>query len=44
MEILGFGTADPKNEENYFDHSIKTYRGRALIVTRGDGVLRIEGE
>lgn len=44
MEILGFGTADPKNEENYFDRSIKTYRGKALIVTRGDGVLRIEGE
>ena len=44
MEILGFGSANPKNEENYFDRSIKTYRGRALIVTRGDGVLRIEGE
>ena len=40
--ILGFGTADPKNEENYFDQTIRTYHGRALIVTRGDGDLKIE--
>ena len=29
-------------EENYFDKTIKTYHGRALIVTRGDGELKIE--
>ena len=40
--ILGFGTADPKSEENYFDQSIRTHHGRALIVTRGDGDLKIE--
>ena len=40
--ILGFGSADPKSEENYFDKTIQTYHGRALIVTRGDGELKIE--
>lgn len=40
--ILGFGTADPKSEENYFDKTIQTYHGRALIVTRGAGELKIE--
>ena len=40
--MLGFGSADPKSEENYFDKTIKTYHGRALIVTRGDGELEIE--
>ena len=40
--ILGFGTANPKSEENYFDKTIQTWHGRALIVTRGDGELKIE--
>ena len=40
--ILGFGTANPKSEENYFDKTIQTWHGRALIVTRGDGDLKIE--
>ena len=40
--ILGFGTADPKSEENYFDKTIRTYHGRAFIVTRGEGQLKIE--
>ena len=40
--ILGFGTANPKSEENYFDKTIKTWHGRALIVTRGEGELKIE--
>ncbi len=40
--ILGFGTADPKSKENYFDNTIRTWHGRALIVTRGDGDLKIE--
>ncbi len=34
VEILGFGSADPKSEENYFDRTIKTYKGRALLVMR----------
>lgn len=42
LAILGFGTADPRSEENFFDRTIKTYRGRAVIVTRGEGNLRIE--
>ena len=40
--ILGFGSANPKSEENYFDKTIQTWHGRALIVTRGDGDLKIE--
>ena len=40
--ILGFGSADPKSEENYFDKTIRTWHGRALIVTRGEGELKIE--
>lgn len=40
--ILGFGSADPKSEDNYFDKTIRTYHGRALIVTRGEGELKIE--
>ena len=40
--ILGLGTGDPKSEENYFDKTIRTWHGRALIVTRGDGELKIE--
>ena len=40
--ILGFGTGDPKSEGNYFDKTIRTWHGRALIVTRGDGELKIE--
>lgn len=42
LTILGFGTADPKSEENYFDKTIRTYHGRAFIVTRGEGQLKIE--
>ena len=34
VEILGFGSANPKSEENYFDRTIKTYKGRALLVMR----------
>jgi beta-galactosidase len=40
--ILGFGTGDPKSEGNYFDKTIRTWHGRALIVTRGEGELKIE--
>ena len=40
--LLGFGTGDPKSEGNYFDKTIRTWHGRALIVTRGEGELKIE--
>ena len=42
MTILGFGTADPQGLSNYFDHEIKTFHGRALIVTKGNGNLIIK--
>ena len=42
LTILGFGSADPKSEGNYFDKTIRTWHGRALIVTRGEGELKIE--
>lgn len=41
-DIIGFGSADPKSEENYFDRVIKTYNGRALVVSKGDRLPRIE--
>lgn len=41
-DIIGFGSADPKSEENYFDRVIKTYNGRALVITKGDRLPRIE--
>lgn len=40
--VLGFGSADPQSEENFFDTTIKTFRGRALAVTCGKGNLTIE--
>ena len=40
--IPSFGTADPESEENYYDRTIRTWHGTALIVTRGDGELKIE--
>jgi beta-galactosidase len=40
--ILGFGTGNPKDKKNYFDKTIRTWHGRALIVTHGDGELLIE--
>ena len=42
LTIRGFGTANPKSEGNYFDKTIRTWHGRALIVTRGEGELKIE--
>ena len=34
IAVQGFGTADPKSEENYFDTSVTTFHGRALAVIR----------
>ena len=30
ITVQGFGTADPKSEENYFDAKITTFHGRAM--------------
>lgn len=34
--LLGFGSADPSSEENYFDTSAKTYEGRLRAAIRAD--------
>ena len=34
ITVQGFGTADPKSEENYFDAKITTFHGRAMAVIR----------
>lgn len=36
-EIIGFGSANPKSEENYFDREIRTYEGRAKAAIRANG-------
>lgn len=35
--ILGFGSADPASEENYFDKTAKAYEGRLRAAVRGNG-------
>ena len=40
--VLGFGSADPLSEENYFDKTIRTWQGQALAVTSGNGQLETE--
>lgn len=49
-EVIGFGSADPASEENYFDPSAKAYEGRLRAAIRGTGetgsirvTLRAEG-
>lgn len=41
ITVQGFGTADPKGEDNYFDTTITTFRGRALAVIRSAGMAGI---
>lgn len=48
--ILGYGSADPESEENYFDTSAKAFEGRLRAAVRGTGekgtvtvTLRVEG-
>ena len=47
-KIIGFGSADPESEENYFDTTAKTYEGRLRAAVRAFGVGKItiicEGE
>ena len=35
--ILGFGSADPASEENYFDKTARAYEGRLRAAVRGTG-------
>lgn len=35
--IIGFGSADPESEENYFDRSARAYEGRLRAAVRGTG-------
>ena len=35
--ILGFGSADPASEENYFDRTVNTFEGRLRAAIRGTG-------
>ncbi|MCM1124475.1 MAG: DUF4982 domain-containing protein [Eubacterium sp.] len=35
--ILGFGSADPASEENYFDQTAKAFEGRLRAAVRGTG-------
>ena len=36
-ELLGFGSADPKSEENYYDRAARFFEGRLLAAVRGVG-------
>ena len=35
--VLGFGSANPESEENYFDRTAKAYEGRLRAAIRGTG-------
>jgi hypothetical protein len=41
-ELLAFGSANPRTEENFCDGSYTTYYGRALAVVRGNAVGKIK--
>ena len=36
-EIIGYGSADPRSDENYFDSIARTYEGRLRAAIRGNG-------
>lgn len=36
-QLIGFGSADPKSEENYFDHEAVAFEGRLRAAIRGTG-------
>lgn len=35
--VLGYGSADPASEENYFDKTAKAYEGKLRAAVRGTG-------
>ena len=41
--LLGFGSADPESEENYFDTEARTYEGRlrAAIRAKESGIITV---
>ena len=41
--LLGFGSADPESEENYFDTEARTYEGRlrAAIRAKESGIINV---
>ena len=42
-ELIGYGTADPASEENYYDREARTYEGRirAAVRATGAGEIRV---
>ena len=42
-ELLAFGSANPRTEENYLSGSFTTYYGKALAIVRGGGKLTVKG-
>ena len=36
-EIMGYGSADPESEENYYDTVAKAYEGKLRAAVRGTG-------
>ncbi len=36
--VIGFGTASPCNEENFFDTTVSTYEGRVRAAVRANGI------
>lgn len=36
-EIMGYGSADPESEENYYDTVAKAYEGKLRVAVRGTG-------
>ena len=42
-EIIGYGSADPKSEENYYDMEAMTYEGRirAAVRATGEGLIKV---
>ncbi|MCC8068000.1 MAG: DUF4982 domain-containing protein, partial [Clostridiales bacterium] len=41
--VIGYGSADPKSEENYYDSEARTYEGRirAAIRATGTGLIKV---
>lgn len=49
ISVQGFGSADPRSEENFFDRTIRTFHGRAMLVVRsgtqaGTAAVRLHSE
>ena len=42
-EVIGYGSADPKSGENYYDMEAMTYEGRirAAVRAKGEGLVKV---